>query len=100
MVQKELLRERLTKYMVANGLKNTRQRMAIFDCFLKSNDHVSLDQILTRVQRAMPGVGYATVYRTMKLFTVAGIAHERRFMEGLSQYEPVDLVHDHHDHLS
>jgi Fur family ferric uptake transcriptional regulator len=99
MVQKELLQRRLAEYIQANGLKNTRQRLAILESFLKANDHVSLDALLGMVQEQMPGVGYATVYRTMKLFTEAGIAHERRFMDGLNQYEPVDLIHDHHDHL-
>jgi Fur family ferric uptake transcriptional regulator len=99
MVAKEHLQGRLADYIQANGLKNTRQRQVILECFLQANEHVSLDVLLGMVQERMPGVGYATVYRTMKLFTEAGIAHERRFMNGLNQYEPVDLVNDHHDHL-
>ncbi|MFT5687168.1 MAG: Fur family ferric uptake transcriptional regulator, partial [Myxococcota bacterium] len=40
----------------------------------------------------------ATIYRTMKLFTEAGIAHERRFGDGQTRYEPV-IQGEHHDHL-
>ena len=99
MSQKLMLQARLDEYMRDNGLKSTRQRQAIFDVFIETTDHLSLDQLLVMVQERMPGIGYATVYRTMKLLTDAGVAHERRFHEGSSQYEPVDLSHDHHDHL-
>ncbi|MCB9777363.1 MAG: transcriptional repressor [Alphaproteobacteria bacterium] len=81
-----------------NGLKQTRQRQVIFDTFLASGDHVSIDELLTLVQQHMDSVGYATVYRTLKLFADAGIAHERRFQDGQMRYEPVE-VGEHHDHL-
>ena len=99
MSQKNFLKGRLLKYMSEQGLKNTRQRQVILDTFLRADGHVTLDQLLVLVQQDMPGVGYATVYRTMKLFSEAGVAHERRFHDGQSQYETVDMAHDHHDHL-
>ncbi len=92
------LEARLTEYMREHGLKQTRQRQVIFDTFVGSSDHVAIDELLERVQENMPGVGYATVYRTLKLFAEAGIAHERRFQDGQTRYEPVE-VGEHHDHL-
>ena len=43
-------------------------------------------------------VGYATVYRTLKLLAECGVANERRFGDGLTRYELADDA-THHDHL-
>ena len=92
------LEERLSRYMAEHRLKQTRQRQVIFETFVAVTDHVGIDELIERVQRRMPGIGHATVYRTLRLFTEAGVAHERRFADGPSRYEPV-TVGEHHDHL-
>ena len=92
------LTRKLERYMEEHGLKNTRQRQVIIETFLASSDHVAIDELLARVQRQMAGVGYATVYRTMKLLTEAGIAHEIHFGDGQARYEPASIG-EHHDHL-
>jgi Fur family ferric uptake transcriptional regulator len=96
----EVVQRRLTSYMRAHGLKLTRQRELILDTFLRSRRHIAVDELLRDVRERDPGVGHATVYRTMKLFVDAGIATERHFSEGASRYEPADEHGDgHHDHL-
>ena len=92
------LRELLSEHLRKNGLKNTRQRQVILDAFLASDRHMAIEDLLSAVQARMSGVGHATIYRTMKLFTEAGIAHERRFGDGQTRYEPV-IEGEHHDHL-
>ncbi len=94
----DALRQRLAAYMASKSKKSTRQRELIFECFLGLDRHVSLQELLDRVQDRDPGVGYATVYRTMKLLTEAGVAEERHFGEGMARWEPADLD-EHHDHL-
>jgi Fur family ferric uptake transcriptional regulator len=94
-----LIQERWAAYVRREGLKSTRQRRALFECFCEVDGHVSLDEMLERVQRVMPSVGYATVYRTMKLFVEAGIAEEQQFGDGQARFEPVMDEHDHHDHV-
>ena len=89
---------RLAAYMADHGLKQTKQRDEILEAFFAAGGHVSIDDMLRRVQLTMPGVGYATVYRTMKLFAEAGIAHEQHFQDGQTRYEPV-IPDEHHDHL-
>ncbi len=91
-------RRTLEAHIRARGLKHTRQRDEILDAFFAVGGHVSIDELLARVQLRMPGVGYATVYRTLKLFLEAGVAHERHFQDGQSRYEPV-VADAHHDHL-
>ncbi|MCB9793308.1 MAG: transcriptional repressor [Alphaproteobacteria bacterium] len=93
-------RERLASYMAEQGRRNTRQRDVIVDVFLEEgvNRHLSLQELLDLVQVVEPGVGYATVYRTMKMLTDAGVALERRFDEGNARYELAEIG-EHHDHL-
>ena len=90
--------ERLEEHLSQNSLKMTKQRKVILEVFNSMENHVSLEELLTEVQKVMKGVGLATIYRTMKLFTDANIAHERRFEDGLTRYE-LHKEGDHHDHL-
>jgi len=85
-------------YLSEQGLKSTKQRIAIARAFFDSDEHLSLPEILTLAQREHASVGYATVYRTMKLLTECGLASEHKFGESNVRYEP---THDgeHHDHI-
>ncbi len=91
-------RGRLDLYMLERGLKHTRQRDEILEAFLSAGGHSSIDDVLALVHARMARVGYATVYRTLKLFVEAGVAHERHFQDGQTRYEPV-VPNEHHDHL-
>jgi Fur family transcriptional regulator, ferric uptake regulator len=90
------LRERWRAYIQDRRLNTTAQREAIVEQFLKTRDHISIDELLGRVRKRQPKVGYATVYRTLKLLVDSGIAVERQFGDGQARYE---VVGDHHDHL-
>ena len=85
-------------YLRQKGLKTTQQREAIVDAFLRSSGHVALDDLLERARRTHPGVGLATVYRTVKLLEEAGLAASRQFQSGHTLYE-VAQGRAHHDHL-
>lgn len=86
------------EFMTRKGLKWTRQREVILEEFLASQDHLSTEDLYLEIRRKNPHIGYATVYRTLKLFAECGIAEERDFGAGQVLYE---LSHkgDHHDHL-
>ena len=92
------LRVLLDDYIRSNNLKNTRQRDAVFETLMACEGHTTIEGLLVRVQQQQPGVGYATVYRALKLFVAANVASERRFGDGPAMYEAADLG-DHHDHL-
>jgi Fur family ferric uptake transcriptional regulator len=88
----------LKSYLESHGLKSTAQRDYIADTFFRINTHISLDELLKKVKRKTSRVGYATVYRTMKLLTDSGLAIERQFGDGQTRYE--NLPEDgHHDHI-
>src|SRR5678815_2914874 len=59
-------------------------------------DSVSIDELLTRVRKRNKRVGYATVYRTLKLLVDCGLALQRQFGDGQARYE---VAGEHHDHL-
>jgi Fur family transcriptional regulator, ferric uptake regulator len=90
--------DRFKAYLVTQGLKYTRQRQAIAEVFFDSTAHLSLIDLLDLARSRQPSVGYATVYRTMKLLAESGLATEHKFAEGNVRYEPAVAGH-HHDHL-
>ncbi len=90
------LKERWHAYLADKHLNTTTQREAIVDQFLRATDHISIDELLARVRKRHHTVGYATVYRTLKLLVDSGLAIERQFGDGQARYE---VVGDHHDHL-
>ena len=90
------LKERWREYLATRRLNTTSQREVIVDQFFRTKDHISIDELLSRVRRRAPKVGYATVYRTLKLLVESGLAVERQFGDGQARFE---VVGDHHDHL-
>ncbi len=90
------LKERWLSYIQDKRLNTTSQREAIVELFLRTRDHVSIDELLAKVRKRHPKVGYATVYRTLKLLVDSGLAVERQFGDGQARFE---IVGDHHDHL-
>ena len=95
----EKLRVRLNAYMAKKGLRSTAQRRLIIDTFFEGASHRTIEDLLQEVRKQDRGVGYATVYRTLKLLAESGVASERRFGDGLSRYELADDATAHHDHL-
>ena len=94
----EGLHERLNYYMDKNGLRSTSQRRLVTDRFFRATGHLSIEDLLGIVREDDPKIGYATVYRTLKLLKECGLAYERNFGDGVSRYE-VALEDEHHDHL-
>ncbi len=86
------------EFATRKGLKSTRQRETILDAFLATNDHMSTEDLYLKLRAKHPNIGYATVYRTLKLFSEAGIAREIQFGDGQTRYEHVEQG-EHHDHL-
>ncbi len=90
--------ETLKSYLETKGLKSTSQRDFIVDIFFKTNTHISLEELLKKVKRKTPNIGYATVYRTMKILTECGLAVARQFGDGQTRYENIP-EDGHHDHI-
>lgn len=93
------LKAQWTEYQRVHALKTTSQRELIVDVFLRGTAHVSIEELLNEVRRRSAKVGYATVYRTLKLLEEAGLAAARHFGDGQTRYEVAGLEAGHHDHL-
>lgn len=92
--KKTLFRE----FIAQKGLKTTRQRDIILDSFLSAERHISIEELYLSLRAKHPSIGYATVYRTLKLFAESGIAREIQFGDGQTRYEHA-AEGEHHDHL-
>ena len=86
------------KHIQKQGLKRTAQRDLILDVFLRTEGHVSGEDLYRLVREQDPSVGQTTVYRTLRLLTDAGLAREVRFGDGRAHYEH-QYKHQHHDHM-
>ena len=86
------------QHIQKRGLKRTAQRDLILDKFLRTEDHLSSEDLYRLVKQDDPSIGQTTVYRTLKLLTEAGLAREVRFGDGITHYEH-NYKHQHHDHM-
>jgi Fur family ferric uptake transcriptional regulator len=84
-------------YIAQHRLKRSGQREVILDTFLRSERHLSVDDLLKLVQRRRSDIGRTTVYRTLKLLQAAGLAQELE-LQGQTRFER-DYKRKHHDHF-
>ena len=89
--------ESLQEALQQRGLRNTKQREILTDIFFSYDRHFSHDELLSLAREKDSGIGYATVYRTLKLLTELGLANELNFDDGHTRFEAADG--EHHDHL-
>lgn len=86
------------KYLHSKGLKRTVQRDAVLDLFLATEAHQSAEAIYYTLKETHPGIGYSTVYRTLKLLKECELAREVYFADGRMHFEH-QFEHPHHDHM-
>ena len=90
-------KEVFAAYLVKNRLKRSEQREVILDTFLRTERHLSVDDLLQLVQKRRPDIGRTTVYRTLKLLQAAGLAQEL-VLQGQTRFER-EYKREHHDHF-
>ena len=91
-------KEILVEHLQRAGLRRTSQRDLILETFLRTEDHLTSEDLYRLVKRLDPNLGHTTVYRTLKLLTEAGLAREVRFGDNKTYYEH-HFKHEHHDHM-
>jgi Fur family transcriptional regulator, ferric uptake regulator len=98
-ISREMVREAqeiLHRHLKRVGLKQTAQRDTILRSFLETRDHLSTDELHRLVQKKDAGIGYTTVYRTLKLLAECGLASEVAFHDGIARYEHQYNRRSHH----
>ena len=80
-----------------HGLRMTEQRKVIAQVLSDADDHPDAEELYARSAAIDPKISLATVYRTVRLFSDAGIIETHDFRDGRARYEAAD--DEHHDHL-
>ena len=75
----------------------TPQRELIFRSFFELGEHVSVDELYDKVRQQDSSVGYATVWRNLKLICKVGLAEVVNIGDGITRYDRVTSVP--HGHL-
>ena len=69
--------EQFRAYLEEKGLRYTTQRRVIVEAFYGSGKHLSLNEVLDLSRERQPSIGFATVYRTMKLLATKASSPNR-----------------------
>ena len=86
------------QYLRKNGMLYSKQREQILDIFLKTEKHLTINDLYGLVTKKNPKIGLATVYRTMEVICDAELARKLDFGDGTKHYEH-KYKHQHHHHL-
>ena len=78
------------------GRRNTRQRDVIFEAIRSSRGPLSAAGIRARAVKRSPGIGIATIYRTIKLLLDQSRISMVILPTGETRYEVHGLSHHHH----
>jgi Fur family peroxide stress response transcriptional regulator len=73
--------------MRGRGLRVTRQREAILDYLLFTDDHPSARKVWETVRKQVPKISISTVYSTLSEMKDAGIIKEIEFDERENRYD-------------
>lgn len=81
--------------MTVLSARSTRQREVITRVMLDAPGPLSAHEVLERAQHDLPGLGLATVYRTLKLLCEQRRVHPVT-LDGEMMYEAAGKGHHHH----
>ena len=88
----------LNKYLQEKGIRQSKQRSQVLEVFLNTERHLSANELYEITRKKYPKLGYATVFRAIKVISDAGLAEEIDFGDGIRRFEH-KYGHEHHDHL-
>jgi Fur family ferric uptake transcriptional regulator/Fur family peroxide stress response transcriptional regulator len=82
--------------MLETEWRLTPQRRAVLDVLESATDHPTAAEVFERVRVVSPGIGPATVYRTLALLVANGLALELSLGHGsAARYDGNVTRHDH-----
>jgi Fur family ferric uptake transcriptional regulator len=89
---------KFNQFLTEKGLRRTLPRDIIADLFLRTEKHLSTQELFEIVRKKNKNIGYATVARTVKLLEDAGLCRQIDFGDRTARYEH-EYNHEHHDHI-
>ncbi|MFZ1683233.1 MAG: Fur family transcriptional regulator [Candidatus Zixiibacteriota bacterium] len=87
----------MKEFLRTKGFKMTPQRELIFRSFFELGKHVTVDELCEKVHEKDRSVGYATVWRNLKLICQVGLAAEVNLGDGVTRYDRI--TKEPHGHL-
>lgn len=82
------------------GYRITLAREVILDVLSKTEDHLSAEDIHSRVHSKHPNIGLTTIYRTLEVLSDLGLVYKFDFGDKKARYElaegPKGAHHHHH----
>ncbi len=87
------------RYLRDHGFPMTQQRASVADVVFGSAEHLSVEEIETRLRARGERIGKATVYRTLDLLVRSKLVDEHDFGEGFKRYEHRLSRQPVHEHL-
>jgi Fur family transcriptional regulator, ferric uptake regulator len=78
--------------------RDTRQRRAVREVFETADRPIGPQEVLARAEQKVPGLGIATVYRTIRALVEKGWLHPVQLTGESPRYERAGMHHHHHFH--
>ena len=94
-IEKQIIR--FQDELFDRGLRLTKQREQVFRTVLGAEGHLSAEDLHRQVRKQNRAIGFATVYRTLRVLVDCGLIEVRQFGDGVQRYE--SAAGDHHDHM-
>ena len=95
---KEEIISKIKKVLQYEGFRFTKQREAVWNELVNSNDHYDADQIYENIKLKNESVSRATVYRTLDVLAKNKFIRKLDVGDGRIRYE-AKISKDHHDHM-
>ena len=78
------------------GYRLTPQRMMIVEALHSVDQHISAEEIYTKVRARYPYANISTIYRTLELLKELALVNEIALRDGRVRYHPAEKGHHHH----
>lgn len=94
-----MLRSEILARFDSLGILPTSQRLEIAAILLEKAQHLSVEQVLTRLRAKGCTVSKATVYNSLNLFSKKGLVKEINLAAGRKFYDSTTHAHHHFYHV-
>jgi len=95
----DAVREQLETFLVARGLRRTKQRDVIIEAAFGTKEHFNADELHEMTRRIDRSISRATVYRTLSLLVECNLLREVDLGRDQTYYDPNFLDKPEHNHL-
>jgi Fur family transcriptional regulator, ferric uptake regulator len=85
----------VTAMLRERGYRVTPQREAILDEVLRTDGHITPQDVARRVQRRLPAVNASTVYRTLTMLEEVGVVRHSHLERGAEYHRADEVEHVH-----